>query len=250
MPPFDPLKLTSDAADKGDAPPDAAPPQDDTEVAFTSRDISAADIAAVAGELTLAEAQAQVVESINAQAAAGRAPLPLAAAADADAHQPRRRRSARRPRLRDDRRRRAERAVHLDRVRMVPENVTNAPRSRRRRRRSRAERLVAPATARRSRTCCGRTAPPQDAIAAILAAFGAEARRAPGRRRAEGHPAISPTPTDPAAGADRPRLDLHRRTAQATVAVDDDGDYVAGRRRRAPRPRKPRARAMPTTKAA
>ena len=71
VPPFDPLKVTNASAEKGDAPQESGPAPDDSEVAFFSRDISAADAAAVKGELTLAEAHAQVVEWIKAQAAAG-----------------------------------------------------------------------------------------------------------------------------------------------------------------------------------
>jgi len=71
VPPFDPLKVTNASAEKGDAPVESGPAPDDSEVAFFSRDISAADAAAVKGELTLAEAHAQVVEWIKAQAAAG-----------------------------------------------------------------------------------------------------------------------------------------------------------------------------------
>jgi len=71
VPPFDPLKVTNASAEKGDVPVELGPAPDDSEVAFFSRDISAADVAALKGELTLAEAHAQVVEWIKAQAAAG-----------------------------------------------------------------------------------------------------------------------------------------------------------------------------------
>jgi murein DD-endopeptidase MepM/ murein hydrolase activator NlpD len=71
VPPFDPLKVTNASAEKGDVPMEPGPAPDDSEVAFSSRDITAADAAAVKGELTLAEAQAQVVEWIKTEAAVG-----------------------------------------------------------------------------------------------------------------------------------------------------------------------------------
>jgi len=74
VPPFDPLKATSGSAEKADAPPDPGPMQDDAEVAFSQRDLTAEDAAAATGELTLAEAQAQVVEMIKATAAGDKAP--------------------------------------------------------------------------------------------------------------------------------------------------------------------------------
>ena len=82
--------------------------------------------------MTLAEAQAQVVEWIKAQTARERSRA-LAAANAADAHQPRGRRSARRALLRDDRATVESNAPFSSiEVRMVPENVTNIPRRRRR----------------------------------------------------------------------------------------------------------------------
>ena len=74
VPPFDPLKAINASAGKGEAPLEAGPVQDDSEVAFTSHDLSPADVAVVKGELTLNEAQAQVAESLKAQAAGERSP--------------------------------------------------------------------------------------------------------------------------------------------------------------------------------
>ncbi len=67
MPPFDPLKLNNASPEKGDAPLDPGPPDDDTESGFTSRDLAKSDIQQVKGELGLADAQAQVAEWMKAQ---------------------------------------------------------------------------------------------------------------------------------------------------------------------------------------
>ena len=52
VPPFDPLKAINASAEKGEAPLEAGPVQDDSEVAFSSHDLSPADAAVVKGELT------------------------------------------------------------------------------------------------------------------------------------------------------------------------------------------------------
>jgi len=69
VPPFDPLKAASGAAEKADAPPDPGPAQDDAEVAFSQRDLGPNEAASAGGELTLAEAQAQVAELLKASPA-------------------------------------------------------------------------------------------------------------------------------------------------------------------------------------
>ena len=71
VPAFNPLKLTAGSAEQPDPPPDPGPAQDDAEVAFSTRDLTSADAASLTGELTLAEAQAQVAESIRVAAVAG-----------------------------------------------------------------------------------------------------------------------------------------------------------------------------------
>jgi murein DD-endopeptidase MepM/ murein hydrolase activator NlpD len=65
VPPYDPLKATNASAEKPDAPPDPGPVQDDAEVSFSQRDLTPADAATATGELTLAEAQAQVAETMR-----------------------------------------------------------------------------------------------------------------------------------------------------------------------------------------
>ena len=65
VPTFDPLMALSGAAEKADAAPDPGPVQDDAEVSFSQRDLSPAEAAVATGELTLAEAQAQVAEMLK-----------------------------------------------------------------------------------------------------------------------------------------------------------------------------------------
>ena len=71
VPPFDPLKTGADRPAKPDAAPEP-PPQDENEVAFTSRDIGPGDIAAVTGELSLSQAMAQVAEYVRSEQAGER----------------------------------------------------------------------------------------------------------------------------------------------------------------------------------
>ena len=52
--------------DVADAPPDPGPVQDDAEVTFRIEDLTAADAEQTTGELSQAEAQAQVVETLKA----------------------------------------------------------------------------------------------------------------------------------------------------------------------------------------
>jgi murein DD-endopeptidase MepM/ murein hydrolase activator NlpD len=76
IPPFDPLKLNNANAEKGDMPIDPGPPSDDAEAGFTSRNLDKGEAGQVKGELNLAEAQAQVAEWIKSQSSSERlAPL-------------------------------------------------------------------------------------------------------------------------------------------------------------------------------
>ena len=74
VPPFDPLTAMGGAAEKADAAPDPGPVQDDAEVSFSQRDLTPDQAAAATGELTLAEAQAQVAEMLRTTAAGDDAP--------------------------------------------------------------------------------------------------------------------------------------------------------------------------------
>jgi len=76
VPPFNPLKLTN-RADAPDAAPDPGPAQDDAEVTFRTSDLSLADAEMAKGELSQAEAQAQVIEILKTPPAAPKAPAQL-----------------------------------------------------------------------------------------------------------------------------------------------------------------------------
>jgi murein DD-endopeptidase MepM/ murein hydrolase activator NlpD len=223
VPPFDPLKTGADHP--GKAQPDVAPPQDDTEVGFTSRDLAPADIAAVAGELPLAQAAAQVDEFVrNEQAGerrfamapqlmlmrtsrAGVDPLGALAYAPSGDIAP------------------APTFPTLA-VRMVAENVTNTPRT--------VEGGVAAATERLIRPKHGQPfdevlrengASPQ-AAAAIVAAFGARNGESP---VADGQKVILQfsDAQDPDFGRRIARVEIYADDKlRAAVAVKDDGQYL------------------------
>jgi murein DD-endopeptidase MepM/ murein hydrolase activator NlpD len=66
VPPFNPLKIVNGGTDVAEAPPDPGPVQDSAEVSFRVEDLSASDADQTTGELTQAEAEAQVVETLKA----------------------------------------------------------------------------------------------------------------------------------------------------------------------------------------
>ena len=66
VPPFNPLKLMNAGTDVADAPPDLGPVQDNAEVTFRVADLTPADAEQTTGELSQAEAEAQVVETLKA----------------------------------------------------------------------------------------------------------------------------------------------------------------------------------------
>jgi murein DD-endopeptidase MepM/ murein hydrolase activator NlpD len=73
VPIFNPLKLIN-RADVPDAPPDPGPMQDDAEVTFRTQDLTPAEAEQASGELSQAEAQAQVVETLKAPRSAPKTP--------------------------------------------------------------------------------------------------------------------------------------------------------------------------------
>ncbi|HXT09804.1 MAG TPA: M23 family metallopeptidase [Roseiarcus sp.] len=225
VPPFDPLKTSANHFGKGETPPDALPPQDDTEVVFTSHDITPADVAAVTGVLSLAQAMAQVDEFVrNEQAGerrftmapqlllmrtsrAGVDPLGALPYAPAGEITP----GAGFPSLA---------------VRMVPENVTSVARTVEGGADVATERLLRP-----------RHGEPFDALlrengatpaiaASILAAFGAKKGASP---VSDGQKVILQfsDAEDPDLGRRIARVDIYSDDQlRAAVAVKDDGDYV------------------------
>ncbi|MBV9287094.1 MAG: M23 family metallopeptidase [Hyphomicrobiales bacterium] len=73
VPAFNALKLTNRADAPDAAPPDPGPAQDDVEVSFRTSDLSLTDAEGAAGELSQAEAQAQVIETLKKPADAVKA---------------------------------------------------------------------------------------------------------------------------------------------------------------------------------
>ena len=80
VPTFNPLRLLSDARNPLDGvpPPEPAPLRDDAEIAFTTRDLASLPVQDAGTALTLDEIQAQIAEHIRSTAlAAGQRPLAL-----------------------------------------------------------------------------------------------------------------------------------------------------------------------------
>jgi murein DD-endopeptidase MepM/ murein hydrolase activator NlpD len=225
VPPFDPLKAANGSAEKADAPPDPGPMQDDAEVAFSQRDLTPQDAAAATGELTLVEAQAQVVEMIKAAAAGDKAPPlppqmllmrtsqagadPLGALSYATSG--------------------AEGAgapfASIE-VRMVPENVTDAVKAPADAQPDGRERLVQMRHGETFEDVLRANGASKDAAEAILAAFGAKRGESP---VAEGQEIILQFDEPPAEGKPAPiaRVSVYAdEQLKSTIAIDDDGRYV------------------------
>ncbi len=78
VPEFNPLKLLADSRNPAPDEADPAPAPDDAEVSFTSTDLQPIVFNAQSGALSLAEVRAQVAETLkNAQSGGAKAPLPL-----------------------------------------------------------------------------------------------------------------------------------------------------------------------------
>jgi murein DD-endopeptidase MepM/ murein hydrolase activator NlpD len=226
VPEFNPLKLNA-SAEQPDAAPDPGPVQDDAEVAFSTRDFTNADAAALTGELTTAEAQAQVVESIRAAAIAGaKAPLPLP------------------PQMLLMRTSRAgldpsgvlgyattgnvgaNTLFSSIEVKMVPENVTTAARSRTADGQSGSERLVVVRHGETIDDILHANGASKEAISAIVAAFGAKKGDQP---VTEGQKVILQyeDPAAPGQAAQIGRISVYSdEQVKATIAVNDAGAYV------------------------
>ena len=228
VPEFNPLKLADGAAEQPDAPPDPGPVQDDAEVAFSTRDLTTADAASLTGELSLAEARAQVAESIHAAAVAGaKPPLPLpaqmllmrtsqagvdplgglayATTGNVIANAP---------------------FASIE-VRMVPENVTNVARTPSTPDgQSGSERLVVVRHGETIEDILRANGAAKDAIAAIVAAFGAKRGEQPVQ---EGQKIILQydEPAAPGHIGKIGRISVYAdEQLKATIAVNDAGAYV------------------------
>ncbi len=226
VPPFDPLKAANASAEKGEVPSEAGPAPDESEVGFLSRDMTAADAAAVKGELSLAQAQAQVVEWIKAQASAGErrptmAPqmmlmrtsrasvdplgaLSYATTGNVESNAP---------------------FTSIE-VRMVPENVTDVAKSAPDPHGDSHEQLLQIRHGETFEDELRARGADKDAIASILQAFGLKHGESP---VAEGQKIIlqfgdAPEPAKPAPIV---RISAYSdEQLKSTVAIDDKGDYV------------------------
>jgi murein DD-endopeptidase MepM/ murein hydrolase activator NlpD len=222
VPPFNPLKLTN-RADAPDAPPDPGPMQDDAEVTFRVEDLAPADADRASGQLSLPEAQAQVVETLKAPPKAPAEPLA--------------------PQLLLMRTIRAagEPASALSyatvgsgspsapfasiEVRMIPENVTNAPKTSPDDA-SPTEKLVQLRAGESFEDVLRANGAAPEAVPAILAAFGVKRGESP---VGEGQKIIL-LPEEPAVRGAKPtigRVSVYADDQlKATVAIDDNGAYA------------------------
>jgi murein DD-endopeptidase MepM/ murein hydrolase activator NlpD len=226
VPEFNPLKLTA-GAEQPDAAPDAGPVQDDAEVSFSTRDLTGGDAAVVAGDLSLAEAQAQVAESIRAAAIAGaKPPLPLPAqmllmrTSRAGLDAPGALAYATTGNV-------GPNALFSSiEVKMVPENVTNAPRNRAGAGPSSAERLVQVHHGETIEDILRANGAGKDAIPAIVTAFGAKRGDQP---VTEGQKITFQyeDPATPGQPAPIGRISVYSdEQLKETVAINDAGAYV------------------------
>jgi murein DD-endopeptidase MepM/ murein hydrolase activator NlpD len=226
VPPFSPLKLAN-RADAPDAAPDPGPVQDDAEVSFRIQDLTPADAERASGELSLAEAQAQVVETLKAPPDAPKTPAqPLA------------------PQLLLMRTTQAagdpvgalsyatvgsvspSAPFASIEVRMIPENVTNAPKAVGSDDASPSEKLVQLHHGESFEDVLKANGATPEAVSAILAAFGVKHGESP---VGEGQKIIL-LPEEPAVRGARARIARVSVYAddqlKATVAIDDKGAYA------------------------
>ena len=237
VPPFNPLKLTN-RADAREAAPEPEPVQDDAEVTFRVRDLAPVDAERASGDLTLSEAQAQVVETLKAPRDAPKSPAqPLA------------------PQILLMRTTQAsgDPAGALSyatvgsvspsapfasiEVRMIPENVTNAPKAVGSDDASPTEKLVQLRPGESFEDVLKANGATSGEVAAIVAAFGVKRGESPvgdGQK-------ITILPEEPAVRGARARIARVSVYAddqlKATVAIDDSGNYAPVSKKAAP-PRK------------
>jgi murein DD-endopeptidase MepM/ murein hydrolase activator NlpD len=226
VPEFNPLKLTAGSTDAPDQTPDYGAVQDDAEVAFKTRDLTGDDASQIGDGLSAAEVRAQVAESLRAYSAAKNAlPIPpqlllmrtsragldpvgglaYAAAGNVGASAP---------------------FASID-VRMVPENVTNAPRSAAAEDSASNERLIMLRHGDTLESLLLANGVARGDIDKIDAAFGAKKGESP---VAEGQKAILTfAETDgPAQPRKIARISVYSdEQLKATIAANDAGDYVA-----------------------
>jgi murein DD-endopeptidase MepM/ murein hydrolase activator NlpD len=241
VPPFNPLKITNGGTDVAEPPPDPGPVQDNAEVTFRVEDLSPSDAEQTSGELTQAEAEAQVVETLKAPADAQKA---------ASQSLP--------PQMLLMRTSRASEALRelsayatvgsvspstpfaSIEVRMIPENVSNVVKASSDEA-SPNEKLVQMRNGESFEDVLKANGASPEAVQAILAAFGVKHGESP---VGEGQKIIL-LPEEPAVRGEKPgiaRISVYADDQlKATVAITDDGGYKSVALQTAQAPRKPRA---------
>jgi len=223
VPPFNPMKLATGSSEQPEAPPDTGPLQDNAEVAFSTRDLTAADGAAIVGDLTIGEAQAQVAELMRESSSAKTLPLPSqmmlmrTSQAGLDplgglSYAPTGGVSPNAP------------FASIE-VKMTPENVTNAVKASALDE-TPADRLIQMRRGERFEDLLRANGASPDSIAQILAALGVRRGEAPA---AEGQKIILHFDEPAAAGGERAiaRLSIYAdEQLKAAVAVADSGKYA------------------------
>jgi murein DD-endopeptidase MepM/ murein hydrolase activator NlpD len=238
VPPFNPLKVVNGGTDVAEAPPDPGPVQDSAEVSFRVEDLSPSDADQTTGELTQAEAEAQVVETLKApteKAAsqslppqillmrttrAGEALRELSAYATVGNVAP------------------STPFASIE-VRMIPENVSNvvkaSPDDG-----SPNEKLIQMHHGESFEDMLKANGASPEAVQAILTAFGVKHGESP---VGEGQKIIL-LPEEPAVRGEKPgigRISVYADDQlKATVAITDDGGYKQVALRTAQAPRKPK----------
>jgi murein DD-endopeptidase MepM/ murein hydrolase activator NlpD len=242
VPAFNPLKL-SNRADVADAPADPGPMQDEAEVTFRVEELTPAEAEQVSGELSQAEAHAQIVETMKTSDSAPKTPaqsLPpqlllmrtSQAASDASGGPS------------------AYATVGnvgptvpfaSIEVRMIPENVTDVGKSAGPEDASPNEKLVQLRHGESFEDMLKANGATAEAASAILTAFGVKHGESP---VGEGQKIILLAEEPPVRG-DKPRIARVSVYAdaqlRATVAINDSGAYAPVSTRVAQTARKPRA---------
>ena len=239
VPPFNPLKIVNGGTDVAEAPPDPGPVQDNAEVTFRVEDLSPSDADQISGELTQAEAEAQVVETLKApteKAASQSLPPQLLLMRTSRASEALRQLSAYAtvgsvaP---------STPFASIE-VRMIPENVSNvvkaSPDDA-----SPNEKLVQMRHGESFEDVLKANGASPEAAQAILAAFGVKHGESP---VGEGQKIIL-LPEEPAVRGEKPgiaRISVYADDQlKATVAITDEGGYKPVALRTAHAPRKPKA---------
>ncbi len=241
VPPFNPLKIVNGGTDVAEAPPDPGPVQDSAEVTFRVEDLSPSDAEQTSGELTQAEAEAQVVETLKAPAdakkaaaqslppqillmrtsRAGEALRELSAYANVGSVSP------------------STPFASIE-VRMIPENVTNVVKANPDDT-SPNEKLVQMRHGESFEDVLKANGASPDAVQAILVAFGVKHGELP---VGEGQKILL-LPDEPAVRGEKPgiaRISVYADDQlKATVAITDEGGYKPVTLRTAQAPRRPKA---------